>query len=646
MSLNIDGHLDGVSPEGWVGGWAHAGGHGSKVQLHVVIDGRQVASITGDQFRPDLAEANFPDPSCAFVYRIPDDFWDGREHSIEVLAAETGGPIRNSPLTFTLKSLRLQLGARDDKNFIPNAKLSHWPDGSFLKPVEKFSQVAAGWYFDFKQGSAPNATFCIDRSAGLGLRDDEYALKVTLGKNPEPDYRRIVVPISIDEAGHYLFSCGFRRPHTSVTGHITIGEIFLGSIEGSNLTRLASIKKQISPQGTVRLANLLLPITTETLSHHRSGNQLALVFEFNGDGEILIFAPRLATAPTLPSGIEQSGSFEDPRIQDQSSLLMLPSRETRPSARETRNAAHMAQVNATNDDAAASGHPFIQIIVPVFNGARDTAELVTSIQRHTKPPYEVLLFDDGSDPHTRHYLQRVTATDSRIAIFTQDENVGYTRNINMALQSTTAEFVMILNSDAVVTPDWLDKLYEVIAQDPLIAGVGPISNAASWQSVPEVKSPRGSWAVNELPAGYSIDEYAELVEQLSEADFPEFPLLNGFCTLFRRSALEAVGLFDDLTFPHGYGEENDLCIRLRQAGFRLGVADHTYVYHKKSRSFGAARRTELSHEASAKLRAKFPSIRIDQLENQMAGNASLNILRLRLRNHNSVEHRAARGAAK
>ncbi|WP_204241633.1 glycosyltransferase family 2 protein [Microvirga arvi] len=472
---------------------------------------------------------------------------------------------------------------------------------------------------------------------------------MTLGASE--GYRRIVIPIDVSaasEGGRFLFSCGFRRPHTSITSQVTIPEIFLGTLEGSDLNRIASIRKRLTPDGTLRVHDVPVVISAGTLADLEGQKQLALGIDLQGEGELLIFSPRLARMPILLPGNETVGQFEDPRIQEQSNLLTLPSnwgRRRLVSSSRLSDAMEPASSTAPDDESTTAASPLVQIIVPVFNAAHDTGELLTSIEKHTSLPYEVLLFDDGSDAHTKDFLRRVTEHNPRVTIISHEENVGYTRNINLAIQSSTADFVVILNSDTIVTPRWLEKLHEVISRDHQIAGVGPLSNAASWQSVPQVKAPDGTWAVNQLPPGMDTDQYSRLVEDLSEAQFPDFPLLNGFCTLFRRAALEQVGLFDDLTFPRGYGEENDLCIRLGQAGFRLCVADHTFVYHKKSRSFGSELRKEISREASGKLRAKYPDLRIDQLESQMAANAALNMLRMKLLTFNPEEHRVLRDDA-
>jgi GT2 family glycosyltransferase len=124
---------------------------------------------------------------------------------------------------------------------------------------------------------------------------------------------------------------------------------------------------------------------------------------------------------------------------------------------------------------------------------------------------------------------------------------------------------------------------------------------------------------------------ARLVEELSLKMFPEATLLNGFCTLMRRDVIEEVGFLDEAAFPMGYGEENDLCLRVRKAGYSLAIADHIYVYHVKSASFGSARRSELSKRGTAALHAKHPDVDMKATQRELAELTSLIELRKRLR---------------
>lgn len=81
-------------------------------------------------------------------------------------------------------------------------------------------------------------------------------------------------------------------------------------------------------------------------------------------------------------------------------------------------------------------------------------------------------------------------------------------------------------------------------------------------------------------------------------------MLNGFCLMFRRELVSRIGLLDEETFPCGYGEETDLCIRAAACGYHLLVADQTFVFHAKSRSYGTQARDVLAHRGRQALHLK------------------------------------------
>jgi GT2 family glycosyltransferase len=199
---------------------------------------------------------------------------------------------------------------------------------------------------------------------------------------------------------------------------------------------------------------------------------------------------------------------------------------------------------------------------------------------------------------------------------------------------------VLLNSDTLVTPGWLEGLLEAAAADPATAFVGPLSNAASLQSVPQVFDARRQFKANALPPGWTPARMAALVAGCSEKTFPQTPLLNGFCILMRRQAFLDLGGFNHGAFPSGYGEENDLCTRAVKAGMKLVVADHVYVYHSKSASFGA-RRSELAKAGSRALKALHPDTDYAALASEVLEDLALAALRRRI----AVAIEAATGPA-
>jgi GT2 family glycosyltransferase len=218
-----------------------------------------------------------------------------------------------------------------------------------------------------------------------------------------------------------------------------------------------------------------------------------------------------------------------------------------------------------------------------------------------------------------------------IRLIENEKNLGYTKSANIGMSRSTAEWVVLLNSDTIVTPGWLEGMFEAVEAHPKAAMIGPVSNAASWQSVPDLHDVKGGWSSNPLPEGVRPEDVSRLVNTLSPRQFPEATLLNGFCTLMKREVIEQVGYLDEVAFPMGYGEENDLCLRVRKGGYTLVVADHVYVYHVKSASFGSARRAELSKRGTAQLALKHPEVDMKAVQREMAELTSLTELRKRLR---------------
>jgi GT2 family glycosyltransferase len=142
--------------------------------------------------------------------------------------------------------------------------------------------------------------------------------------------------------------------------------------------------------------------------------------------------------------------------------------------------------------------------------------------------------------------------------------------------------------------------------------VGPLSNAAGYQSVPRRRDGTGDWAVNSIPRGWTTETMDEIVRTCSRADFPRVTLLNGFCLMIDRRVIDAVGVFDERLFPKGFGEEEDLCIRARDAGFELAIADHVYVHHSKSRSYSHDQRRRLSRHGRSALAEKHGADRVER----------------------------------
>jgi GT2 family glycosyltransferase/glycosyltransferase involved in cell wall biosynthesis/SAM-dependent methyltransferase len=255
----------------------------------------------------------------------------------------------------------------------------------------------------------------------------------------------------------------------------------------------------------------------------------------------------------------------------------------------------------------------VDIIVCVYNALEDVKCCFDSLLRNTSAPWRLIIVDDGSDTAAAGYLVDFAERHAdRVRRIRHEQALGYTLAANAGLRQSDSHRVVLLNSDTVVTPGWLERLLLCAESDSRIGLVGPLSNCASWQSVPEVLiDQNGSWELNPLPAGWSVDRYSAQIAKDAVAIRPRVGFLNGFCLLIKRELVDAIGLFDETRFGRGYGEENDYCLRAAAAGWELAVADDCYVYHAQSKSYSDDRRAELAPLADAELHRKHA------LENQV-----------------------------
>lgn len=252
----------------------------------------------------------------------------------------------------------------------------------------------------------------------------------------------------------------------------------------------------------------------------------------------------------------------------------------------------------------------VDIIVCVHNALDDVKRCLESVIQYTKPPYNLILVDDGSKEEAAAYLRHFSETQNAILI-RNDEARGYTLAANQGLRKSTSDYALLLNSDTIVTSMWIDRMIACAESDEKIGMVGPLSNTASWQSIPELLV-NGDWADNDLPENITVKDMAGYVAANSQRVYPQIDFLNGFCLMIKRSVIEQIGIFDEETFARGYGEENDYCIRVKKAGYRLAVADDAYVFHAQSKSYSHEKRKVLAQQADAALAAKHGQAAISQ----------------------------------
>jgi GT2 family glycosyltransferase len=238
------------------------------------------------------------------------------------------------------------------------------------------------------------------------------------------------------------------------------------------------------------------------------------------------------------------------------------------------------------------------VIIPIYNAPRELAVCLDSLHRNTPPQCEVLLLDDASDdPLVQPLLRRwLGHAGPGWSLELQVQNLGFVATVNRGMQMTRDD-VVLLNSDTVLTPGWIEGLQRCLASDDTIATATP------WTNNGEIVSLPAFCQANPLPADAAA--IARVIAATGQPAYPEIPTAVGFCMAISRAAIDSLGLFDQELFGLGYGEENDFSMRARHAGMRNVLCDDVYVAHVGGRSF-APRNLRPDDAAMQKLLSRHP----------------------------------------
>lgn len=213
------------------------------------------------------------------------------------------------------------------------------------------------------------------------------------------------------------------------------------------------------------------------------------------------------------------------------------------------------------------------VVIPCHGGAELTAACVDALAAQDAKPDEILLVDNASDDATptldgRHGLVRVLR---------QDRNLGFAGGVNQGIREARGTTVLVLNNDTRAATNLLRELHEVLATDPRIAAVGPVSNHVKGRA----RLPLGALGRDDLDRAHIAQELAMEPARIQDVD-----TLAGLCLLVERRTFDRFGVFDE-RFGHGNFEDDDFCLRLRLAGRRLVIARRAFLHHEGHATFRA-----------------------------------------------------------
>lgn len=245
----------------------------------------------------------------------------------------------------------------------------------------------------------------------------------------------------------------------------------------------------------------------------------------------------------------------------------------------------------------------LNIIVPVYDDWNSLKQNIASLKRFYSNDNSVdVYYVNDCGPRADALEEKILSALNGVDNFyyeRNEKNLGFVKNCNNAVfnivKNKKAD-ILLLNSDTEVTEGFREEMTRVLYSQDDLCAVSPRSNNATVWSVPTDSSlaskPRKSFKL-----------WLRLKEQIPDKYIT--PTVHGFCMMIRRDVIDKIGLFDEI-YGSGYGEENDFTLRARHAGWKCAVANHVFIFHHGSKSFGDKRRSDLTTKNGKTLLSRYP----------------------------------------
>ncbi len=207
----------------------------------------------------------------------------------------------------------------------------------------------------------------------------------------------------------------------------------------------------------------------------------------------------------------------------------------------------------------------LEVIVLNYNGERYLGNCLASLQAQSYNDFRLTVVDNHS---TDNSVGLVGAAFPKVEVMTLPRNLGFCGGNNAGIRSALqngAQYVLILNNDTEVPPDFLERLLE------------GVEDRSDWGlcGCKIVDACGGLW----FGGGHLLKHFGttRVIRNSRFDTVTEVTFLTGCMLLVRREVFERVGLFDERYFM--YFEDAELCYRARQAGFKLYYNPQVQIKH-------------------------------------------------------------------
>lgn len=211
----------------------------------------------------------------------------------------------------------------------------------------------------------------------------------------------------------------------------------------------------------------------------------------------------------------------------------------------------------------------VSIIILNWNGKKFLKNCLISLKKVNYQPLEIIVVDNHSSDGSQDYVKRFHP---QVKLIENRENYGFAKGNNLGFKAASGDYLLFLNNDTQVTPDFLKTMMVNFQKDSLIGCVQPQMRV---MDQPNLIDEVGAYLTATgflYHFGYRKD-YRQKKYQKKRTIFSA----KGACLLIPRKVLKKTGLFDEDFFI--FFEETDLCFRIWLAGYKVIYEPKSVIYH-------------------------------------------------------------------
>ena len=222
--------------------------------------------------------------------------------------------------------------------------------------------------------------------------------------------------------------------------------------------------------------------------------------------------------------------------------------------------------------------PLLSVVLLAYGSADLTLACLHSLlgRGEVYPALEVLVVDNGSPIEELEKLREIAATDRRIRLIENGENLGFAKGNNVGIEAARGEYVLLLNNDTYVPPGSLSAMVRHLQLNPEIGIIGPMTNNIGNEARIEVHY--ANMAEMEAIARDLVTGYRGV--------WTPIPVNAYFCAMFRKTDMDRIGHLPTV-YGRGMFEDDDHCAMFRKAGMEIALAEDAFVHHHLSATFNA-----------------------------------------------------------